>query len=179
MSISRRTLIRQLLVVAGGVTLIPSCVNRDQSGTAQRYNGLNIAAADEKMLAELAETILPATDTPGAKDLYLHEFALTMMKDCHSPEAQQKFTTGLSAFNEYVRQQQNASFTELDANARLALLQRIEAKTDVPQEVQEFYQKSKNLFIHGYLTSEHYLTKVQVYELVPGRYLGCVPVKVA
>ena len=59
------------------------------------------AEAVEKMLAELAETIIPKTNNfIGAKDLKSHEFALIMMNDCAPPEDQKAFTDGMKAFEE-------------------------------------------------------------------------------
>lgn len=176
MSISRRTALKQFLVITGGVTLIPACLQQDKSVASIPLKHLKISGAEEKLLAELAETILPATDTPGAKDLYLHQFTLKMIDDCQSPEDQKSFEVGLKAFNQFSEKSFDAGFIKLSPEQRSQLLQRIEAKQDVPEEVANFYNKAKGLAIQGYLTSKFYLTKIQVYELVPGRFKGCVPV---
>lgn len=128
------------------------------------------------MLADLAESLIPATDTPGGKDLYLHHFALTMMDDCHSPEEHKAFKQGLTDFDAFARKMEGGAFSSLTAQQRTSVLERLESKEGIQQPLQDFYKKTKNLLIHGYLTSKHYLTQVQVYELVPGRYRGCVPV---
>lgn len=176
MSISRRTALKQFLIIAGGVTLIPSCMQRDRATASVPLRHLKISATEEQLLAELAETIIPATDTPGAKDLYLHQFALTMVDDCHTKEDRSAFEKGMKAFDDFARKELKAPFTQLPAGKRAELLQRIEDKKDIPEDVAAFYNTLKGLTIQGYLTSQHYLTKVQVYELVPGRYRGCVPV---
>ncbi len=51
------------------------------------------------MLAELAETILPKTDTPGAKDLAAHLFALKMVDDCYTKTNQEKYMKGMKDLN--------------------------------------------------------------------------------
>jgi hypothetical protein len=177
MSISRRTALKQFLFLAGGVALIPSCMQLDESKASLPLRHLSVTGQDEKMLAELAETLIPATSTPGAKDLYLHQFALTMVDDCYSKEDREAFEKGMKSFGKFSRSEMKDSFTALAAPQRAELLQRLEANKDVPEEVANFYKQLKNLAIQGYLTSKHYLTKVQVYELVPGRYHGCVPVQ--
>lgn len=176
MNHSRRTALKQLLTLAGGVMLIPACMQGDGAAASIKLKHLNINASKEKLLAELAEGLIPASKTPGGKDLYLHHFALTMMDDCHSPEEQKAFEIGLHDFDAFARKTANASFTSLTPQQRTTVLEQLESKERVSQELQDFYKKTKNLFIHGYLTSKHYLTQVQVYELVPGRYRGCVPV---
>lgn len=175
MSISRRTALKQFLVVAGGVMLLPSCMQQAGSKAAMPLKHLKISAGQEQLLAELAETLLPATNTPGAKELKLPEFTLRMLDDCHSPEDQKSFAEGLQAFEQYSKQQQQQEFTQLTPAQRTALLNTLEAGKDIPEAVSKFYKKVKGLTIQGYLGSQHYLTKVQVYELVPGRYRGCVP----
>jgi hypothetical protein len=176
MSISRRHLLKQALFIAGGVTLIPACMLQDQDKLSMPLKNLKLKGSDEKTIAELAETIIPATTTPGAKDLALQQFILKMIDDCNSPEDQKTFEKGLDAFNKYADKQLGNSFTSLTAAQRGTLLSAMEAKQGVPEDVLNFYGKVKGLTIQGYLTSKHYLTKVQIYELVPGRFRGCVPI---
>ncbi|MEK7200142.1 MAG: gluconate 2-dehydrogenase subunit 3 family protein, partial [Bacteroidota bacterium] len=38
-----------------------------------------------------------------------------------------------------------------------------------------FFKTVKRYTIQAYTSSEFFLTRVQVYELIPGRYHGCVP----
>lgn len=174
MSISRRSALKQFLLITGGVMLVPACMQQDNK-TSIALTNLKIDGRAEKMLAELAETILPATSTPGAKDLYLHQFILKMTDDCSTPEDIKAFEQGLKAFMEFTEKKEGAPFVRLSAAQRTSLLQGIEAKKDVPEAVVNFYNRVKGLSIQGYLTTKHYLTQVQVYELVPGRYRGCVP----
>src|ERR1700744_6487075 len=49
----------------------------------------DIRAPDGAFLDEIAETILPATKTPGAKEARAGAFMALMVTDCYSP-AQQK-----------------------------------------------------------------------------------------
>ncbi|OLY94704.1 hypothetical protein BUE76_06660 [Cnuella takakiae] len=172
---SRRTALKQFLIVAGGVVLLPSCMQKGDTKAATSFKHLKLSSGEEQLLSELAETIIPATNTPGAKDLKVDQFALRMLDDCHSPEDQQAFEKGLQAFEQFSKKQQQKSFTELTPAQRTALLQQIESKKEVPEAVTQFYNKMKGLTIQGYMSSQHFLTKVQVYELVPGRYRGCVP----
>ncbi|MBC8034021.1 MAG: gluconate 2-dehydrogenase subunit 3 family protein, partial [Chitinophagaceae bacterium] len=46
------------------------------------------------LIAALAETMIPATDTPGAKDTLVHEFILKMIKDCTGKKTQNNFIDG-------------------------------------------------------------------------------------
>lgn len=90
----RREAIKSLLIVTGGVMVIPSCLQERTESTIP-LNHLKIDANQEKLLAELAETIIPATNTPGAKDTYTHVFTLKMIDDCRDKADQETFIKGL------------------------------------------------------------------------------------
>jgi len=87
---NRRIAIQQLLLIWAGVALLPSCLQNEQKVSIP-LKMIRIDPDDESMLAELAETILPKTDTPGAKDLSAHLFALKMVDDCYSKVNQEKY----------------------------------------------------------------------------------------
>ena len=131
------------------------------------------------MLAELAETIIPKTDTPGAKDISAHLFALKMVDDCSSKDDQDKFVKGLTAFENMAKKELGKSFTEATTERRAKLLTQLEGQKEQEHkdDAAQFYGKMKGLTIQAYTSSQFYLTKVQIYELIPGRYHGCVAVK--
>lgn len=137
---------------------------------------MKISLDQEKTLAELAETLIPASSTPGAKDTYAHLFALRMLDDCYEKDAQQQFTNGLEALDKMIKEQYNTSFLKATPTQRAQVLTALEKK-QAPEAVLSFYKEMKNLTIKGYLTSKPVLGDILKYELVPGRYNGAVPVK--
>ena len=110
MPLYRRSAIRQFLFVSAGMALIPSCL-QDKSKPAVELKNFSISADQESLLAELSETIIPKTTSPGAKDISAHRFALKMMDDCSSKEDQEKFLAGLSAFEKQAEKISGKSFT--------------------------------------------------------------------
>ena len=58
---------------------------------------------------------------------------------------------------------------------RLAALDGVQK--DDNSDLHFFYSNVKRFTVQAYTTSQYFLTKVQVYELVPGRYHGCIPIK--
>lgn len=170
----RRTLIKQLVFSTGAVLLIPSCM-QDTSKASILLKKISIGGSQEKLLAELAETIIPATDTPGAKDISAHLFALKMLDDCYKKEDQEKFMKGLKAFEKKT----DGKFVKMPLPEKETLLRELEAKKTGDADLDYFYSTTKRLTIQAYTTSKFYLTKVQVYQLIPGHFSGCVPVKQA
>ncbi|MGZ2805623.1 gluconate 2-dehydrogenase subunit 3 family protein, partial [Pseudomonas aeruginosa] len=50
---------------------------------------------DITLLDEIAETILPKTDTPGAKEAKVGAFMTVIVRDCYKPEEAKVFIAGL------------------------------------------------------------------------------------
>jgi hypothetical protein len=167
----RRDTIRQLFLLSMGTALIPSCM-QDRAKSTLLLKQLRITADQEAMLADLSETILPKTDTPGAREISAHLFALKMIDDCRSPEEQAAFMQGMQAFDSGI----GRDFSRKPAAGRLQVLEQLEKMDkESTDPALTFYRTMKRLSIQAYTSSQYYLTKVQVYELVPGRYIGCVP----
>lgn len=174
--VNRRSAIRQLFCISAGVLILPACME-DKTKSSILLKKMRISSEQEKLLEELAETILPKTSTPGAKDIYAHLFALKMLDDCYKEEDQKRFVHGMEQFDKKARAELETSFVKATPDQRQALLKKIEAEKDAKDDMTYFYSTTKGLTIQAYTTSEYYLARVHVYEMVPSRYHGCVPVK--
>lgn len=171
----RRSVIKNLLIIAGGIAILPSCSEKS-GGASIQLNHLDISADDEKLLAEIAETMLPRTDTSGAKDLNLHLFVLKMVDDCHSSADQQQFVSGLGKINSLCKERFKQSFVEATAEQKLQLLEEIHATDDIDKDLRTLYDITKRRTIQGFLNSKYVMTDLKQYELIPGRYNGYVHV---
>src|ERR1700733_6988315 len=175
MPVNRRTAIRQFLFVSAGVALLPACLHEEPKSSVLLKH-MKISAEQEKLLAELAEPLIPAGATRGAPAVSAHLFVLKMLDDCYSREQQQRFFSGLQQFEDASRAASGNRFGKAGPAERAALLQSIENKKASGDELNYCYGEMKRLTIQAYTTSQFFLTKVHVYELVPGRWHGCVPV---
>ncbi len=192
---NRRAVIKNLALVIGGATLLPSCLKNGGSPVIDLKH-LNINADQEKLIGDVCETIIPKTETPGAKDLNVHLFVLKMLDECYTKKDQKSIVNGLVEFDGMVQKKYNQSFGDLDVKDREAVLTGIEesakkqggAKTPAgrntkPQKTVDanplfaFYWAVKQQTLFGYTTSQYFMTKQIVYELVPGRYNAHFPVK--
>jgi hypothetical protein len=171
----RRTLLKCLLVVAGGSAILPACLQPENKGSLLVKN-MSIGTGQEAMLAEFAETLIPASATPGAKDTYAHQYVLRIMDDCHEKEDQDAFTRGLKAVEDLVKEKYNTTFVKATPAQRAEILTILEKKQG-SEEAQAFYKLMKSLTIQGYMTSKPVMADILKYELVPGRYNGAYPAK--
>jgi hypothetical protein len=154
----------------------------DSGKASVKLNQIDVNADQEKLIGDIAETIIPKTTTPGAKELQLHLFVLKMVDDCYTKKDQQAFITGMGQFTDHVRKRYSKSFGECDTKQREEILLAIEKDKDpkstaYPTELKTFYGKVKGQTVNGYTTSKYFMTKQVVYELVPGRYNALYPVK--
>ncbi len=173
----RRSALKNLTILAGGVFLFPSCLKHEDGKVSIKLNKMHINAAQEAAVAAVAETIIPQTSTPGAKALNVHQFVLKMLDDCHSKKDQETFTKGLSQLDDLSQKQYKKDFADVDNKQREAILMLIENKQQVKPELASFYQMTKQLTVEGYTVSKYVMTQKLPYELVPGRYNGYFPVK--
>jgi len=173
---NRRTVIRNVLFFSAGAVLVPSCVHEEGKSTIPLKN-ISLSGDQEKLMESLTETIIPKTSTPGANDLSAHLFVLMMVDECQPKDNQQKFMKGMSQFEALAKKQTGNNFAECTAVQKATMLGDIENKKDTPEELAAFYNITKRLTIQSFTSSQYFLTKIQVYEMAPGRYHGCVPVK--
>lgn len=154
--------------------VFPSCLHRNEEASI-RLKHLKIDASGEKLLAEVAETIIPATEIPGAKDTYAHLFALRMLDDCYPKELQEQFQKGLKEVDRRTRNRFNTTFVQATPAQRGEIIGELEKNRKGDDAVSIFYTTMKDLTIKGFLGSQYVLTNVHKYELVPARYNGYHP----
>ena len=185
---NRRAAIRNFAFFTAGIALIPSCMQEETKASVTLKN-IPLTGEQEKMLAALTETILPKTNTPGAKDLATHLFVLKMVDDCYEKADREKFVKGMNLFEEYVKKQYKADFADCTVAQRTELLNEMERQQkntpadiilshvkDFPKEAVPFYETVKRLTVQAFVTSKFFLMDVRKFEMAPGRYHGCVPV---
>jgi len=177
---NRRTVIKQIAISSAAAFLFPACFRdgKDQQ-TYVKLNNLKITGAEKDLIGDIADVIIPETDTPGARKLEGHVFVLVMVDDCLGKEDQEKYITGMRSFDESLRTLTGKSFQEANLEQRTEMLNELEKNADkVSGEANYFYRRTRGYIIQSYLSSQHFLTAVKEYKLVPGpNFKGCVPVK--
>ena len=176
---NRRTAVRNLALVAGAAAVLPSCLHEasQEAQASVPLKHLQVSARQEQLLAEVCETIIPKTDTPGAKDLGLHLYVLRMLDDCCDVKEQQAFLNGMKQLDNATQRQHNLAFAACSPQQKVALLQVLDQQKSSPTDLASFYHTTKRLAAAGYTKSKYFLTQEVVYELVPSRYNGYFPTK--
>lgn len=168
----RRVALKNLALAFGGLMALPAWAENWSAQSLQSVQPY-LTPDQEALLAEITETILPATDTPGAKDLKIYTFVHKMISDCYEPEIQANVVKGLETVEQLAKQTYAKTFATCNTKQREEILTTIEISID--SNWSSFYKLVKDLTLQGYLTSEYYLTNHTNYKMIPGHFYGCVP----
>ena len=180
----RREAIRHISALLGGVTFVGGTslleaterLHPSRRASVTRQGVGAFTAQDVALLDEIAETILPATRTPGAKAAQTGAFMALMVTDTYTERDQAVFRDGLQKLN-------RAAFMTLPPAQRLASLEQLdrEQKSYMDARGQDrstpphFFRMMKELALLGYFTSEIGCTQAQRYVESPGKFDPCVP----
>lgn len=168
----RRSALKHVAAAFGGLVSLPAWAS---GWTAESLGSVStLSLSQESMLAEVVETFIPQTDTPGAKATNVHKYAMRIIKDCYGPAAQQTLEQGLALTDATAQQLHGKAFADGDATQRMAVITSMAASTDPVGKA--FVDMMKPLTIRGYTSSEYYLVNVKKYVMAPGFYHGCVSV---
>lgn len=184
----RREALRRAAWIMGGAISAPAIMGVLNGCTAKpTINWKPVFFTEDQgiLISQIADIIIPKTDTPGAKEVGVPGFIDTLVKDCYSKEDQEHFLAGLVAFNEQANKEQGDSFILLDAPAQQAFVKKIHdeavtmEKSENKPDKRPFILHVKELTMLGFFTSEIGATQVLQYEPVPGSYKGCIPLSEA
>lgn len=171
---NRRVALKNALLIVSGSILVPPSLRGDKDPSIP-LSQLRIDAEGEDLLAEVVDTLIPETDTPGAKALRVHLFVMLMVNDCHSPEEQRAFAQGLGELDGYSKRKTGKGFADWGARERVELLESLKQKEEVSASLWSFNQILRKRAIQGYSESQYVMTHVLPHRMIPEPYDGYYP----
>ncbi|WP_312237489.1 gluconate 2-dehydrogenase subunit 3 family protein [Stenotrophomonas sp.] len=175
----RRDLLKMIVAATGAAMIGLPALASGQAPAAAAKN--TFSAADVGTLDEIAETILPRTHTPGAKDAATGLFMAQFVTDCYTARQQATFRAGLADIDTRA----GGRFVALAPQARAELLRTLDAEAskrvvevnetgtaNADEAMPHYFTMIKQLAIFGFFTSKVGATDVLRYVAVPGRYDG-------
>jgi hypothetical protein len=190
---NRRDALGRVALLMGGTLSAPTllaflegCKSANDTFTGTIFP---FSAERKTLVSEIAELIIPKTDTPGAKEAKVGEFIEKMLLDCYPAKDQDSFHQGLQELEDrnFLKArpaEQIAILKEMEAAAKTAMVEAAEEKkkySDTGKEYTEkgvpFFRLMKELTLIGYFTSEPGATLALDYLPIPGRYDGCIDLK--
>lgn len=126
--ITRRQAVLRVSALLGGVALIggsawiTGCATDKTATSGEAFTNDDVAYLDE-----IADTILPATSTPGAKAAKTGAFMALMVRDTYSLEDEKIFRDGMRKLDQASKDKNGGkSFMQATPEQRLALLQSLD-----------------------------------------------------
>jgi hypothetical protein len=202
---NRRELLKMVAAATGGVMIggeffLAGCKN-PEAGKGKEFSENDIAFLDE-----VAETIFPKTNTPGAKDAQVGKYMTVMVNDCYVQADQDAFHDGIKKLDEACKKMHGHSFMKATPEHRRELLISLDTEVKEYQEKRRefnslqdekekeekakgnnnfkketmpphYYTMMKQLTITGYFTSKEGRQGATNYQPAPGKYTGDVDYK--
>lgn len=184
MNMTRREAVKNMAILMGATVVGPRLFANDfGTGGPTGYTAGELALLDE-----IGETIIPTTDTPGAKATGIGAFIAMMVTDCYPAPVQAAFKAGLARFPQDYEARFGEKFLVGKPENRTEFLNALEAEQrQFTAETRRqpgggatpphYFRLLRELTTLGYFTSEIGATETLHYLEVPGRYDGNVPYK--
>jgi hypothetical protein len=166
-NMNRRNALQSVAIMLGGALSAPTLMAMDQWELAPKAKSnallFSLNENQQKIVAEIAELIIPKTDTPGAKDVGVPAFIEKMLKDCYKEPEHKSFMEGISSM-------EKVNFLSLNKDERVGVLKLLEqeAKKKTEKAV-PFWRLIKELTLLGYFTSETGIKASFDYVQIPGK----------
>jgi hypothetical protein len=198
---------RQAALAAAALGAVAASPEKVAAQAARPLNWTprGLTPAQAQVLDVIAELIIPATDTPGAREAGVPKFVDQAVADYCTPAEAQAIRAGLDRAEADARSMYQAGFVALSYEQQANLLRRYDAEgraaptvattppptigrgdtetglanqpapTPRPPPPRAFFAILKELVTVAYFTSELGATKAVRWDPNPGAYKGCVP----
>ncbi|MBS1632697.1 MAG: gluconate 2-dehydrogenase subunit 3 family protein [Bacteroidetes bacterium] len=202
---NRRELLKMIAIVTGGAVvgsefLLAGCTNPSAT------TSIGFSKDDIAFLNEVAETILPATQSPGAKAANVGQFMTVAVNDCYTETDQAIFHEGMKKLEDASQKINGTSFIKSNVKQRHDLLVALDKEAKEYQKQKSDFDKiqsekekaefakgninfkkeqmpshyftlMKQLTLWGFFTSKEGITGALQYVPVPGHFDGCIDYK--
>ncbi|HEU4861980.1 MAG TPA: gluconate 2-dehydrogenase subunit 3 family protein [Chitinophagaceae bacterium] len=170
----RRKAIQNLAIVSGGLITLPqwmvSCGVSDSN-----VHKTSFLIAEQKILASITDTIIPAGTSIGALSVGVDKFLQKLIDDCYEKDAQDNFKVQLKGLNDLAKAKHSTSFADCTQAQREELLLKLSASENKTEK--DFFYLIKSETIRGFNTSQKVMQEFLGYKVAPGHFYGCVDVK--
>jgi hypothetical protein len=170
----RREVLKKSAITVAGIGVLPNLFMLLEGCGPERltnYQPVFLSVAQYDTVWQIAELILPKTDSPGADDAAVAPYIDLLFAEFFGDEDIIKYVAGLNSFMANCEERFGTSFVELDENNQIAYLQEL----DKDEDEESFFKALKGFILWGYFTSEPGMKSMN-YVPVPGKFEGCISI---
>ncbi len=190
---NKRELLKGAAVLIGGgafcAATLADILTASSPANRGKYVPRTLTAAQDALVAEMAELIIPTTDTPGARAAGVNIFIDGVLTSIYTAGERDRFLAGLNDV-EASAKAGGARFVASTVERQVRILRELEAavtRGDIRNgglhsktltgepTAQPFFATFKKLTLTGYYLSEIGATQELRFVVVPGTYRGDVP----
>ena len=176
--ITRREAVARTALFLGGTVAASSIAGVRGDAWARtiapEWRAGTLTAGQSELVATIAEHIIPATDTPGARAAGVHRFIDVILSDYYKDGERKRFLDGLAALEARAERELGAPFLKATPKQRLGLLTAMDAESYPQSDRGWFFRRVKELTLLGYYTSEQgAMSELKVNPM--GVYRGDIP----
>lgn len=141
----------------------------------------------QDVIAELAELIIPETDTPGAKSANVDDYIIKVLLNCSDLKKQNKFCEGIELVETHAVRNYGKTFLQCNPLERKAVFEHIVDHSGYSYRILNrvnnkffggsFYEIIRDLTTEGYCMSKPGATQGLAYDYIPGNYEACTILK--
>jgi len=182
-----------VLVSGAGFSQLGFALNEKQRAylaTAPDYTSKKasyLSTKQRRIIAAMAEIIIPRSETPGATDANVAHFIELMVQDWFNDQERAIFDAGLEEMQSRVEDEYGKPYVALTAQEQLEVLQAMEDAAQVHSWYQQgnvrrafisdapFICQIKELTVWGFFTSEQGVKEVLRYNPMPMKFDGHHP----
>jgi gluconate 2-dehydrogenase gamma chain len=139
--VTRREAVTRTALILGGTLAASSIAGVRGDAWARaaptEWRAGTLTAEQSELVATIAEHIIPATNTPGARAAGVHRFVDVVLSDFYKDDERKRFLDGLSALESRAERELGASFMKATPKQQLDLLTAIDAESYPPPRVLE------------------------------------------
>ena len=139
-------------------------------------SNFNFSLAEDQTLELIMGAIIPESSIPGAISLGVPNFVKTMLKDCYEIKAQQSFKNVMGDIPNLFLTENKKEISSASESEKEQFLFQLE-KGKHGAEAQKTLATLKGLTIQGYMSTEYIMVNHLNYQMAPGFFNGCAPIK--
>jgi gluconate 2-dehydrogenase gamma chain len=173
--VDRRTFLHGLAQKGLALALLPAAAAaawQAVAAAAPNAPARILGAAQNELIAALADAILPRSDTPSATDVGVVQWIDTVAADYFSSAQCAELLAGLAAIDARARSMAGAALAALRPDLLISVITELDAAcgTNPLDPAHKAYVRLKELIIYGYFTSKPLQQDILKVAVVPGRY---------
>jgi hypothetical protein len=163
----------EMMLKAGVLYALPFAGFISSCETATDRRGQFLNTEDFAFLECITESIIPQTNTIGAKEAGVPHFIDLYLQNCMDETSQKEYLKNLVSYRKYLSEL-NIDFDKPNERLTNQLVMNEKNKEKTDKKILDFIKSTKTLTLKGYFTNKVAIEQNLLYLPVPKEYKACI-----